>query len=150
MQFAVQIMFGSGFLLASALIHVASFAIGIPKLSHLATKMQRYSDTLRRAVMICAGVTIVICAHTITVWLWAAALYRTGTFADFSESFYFSMVTYTSLGYGDIVLEPSGRIFASFAAITGLLTFGISTAFLAGYLVRILPEVFTDTKNDRH
>lgn len=94
--------------------------------------------------MLSAGVGLLIVAHTITIWLWAIALFASGAFADFATSFYFSSVTYTTLGYGDIVLEPTVRIFASFAAITGLLTFGISTAFLVGLLVRILPGLFGD------
>ncbi len=97
---------------------------------------------MRNIVLLSAGIGLLIVAHTITIWLWAIGLYASGAFSDFATSFYFSTITYTTLGYGDIVLAPSLRIFASFAAITGLLTFGISTAFLVGFLVRILPDVF--------
>jgi len=97
---------------------------------------------MRNIVLLSAGIGLLIVAHTITIWLWAIGLYASGAFSDFAASFYFSTVTYTTLGYGDIVLAPPLRIFASFAAITGLLTFGISTAFLVGFLVRVLPDVF--------
>ncbi|WP_410001065.1 ion channel [Tateyamaria omphalii] len=60
---------------------------------------------------------------------------------DPSTSFYFATVTYTTLGHGDIVLSTEARIVATFCAITGLLTFGISTAFLTGVLSRILPDM---------
>lgn len=140
--FLTQILIGSLFLLISAMIHVTAFAIGIPRLVHLASTLQTKRVMLRRALLLSAGIGLLIVAHTITIWLWAVGFYGASIFPDFASSFYFSTVTYTTLGYGDIVLGPSMRIFASFAAITGLLTFGLSTAFLVGLLGRILPNVF--------
>ncbi len=63
---------------------------------------------------------------------------------DLPTSFYFATVTYTTLGYGDIVLDEGARIVATFGAITGLLTFGISTAFIIGVLSRVLPASLGD------
>lgn len=101
---------------------------------------------LRSVLLLSAGIGLLVAAHTVTIWFWAVCFHLTGTFGAFADSFYFSTVTYTTLGYGDIVLEDSHRIFGSFAAITGLLTFGISTAFLIGLLVRVLPEVFGNVR----
>ncbi len=98
--------------------------------------------------MLSGGIGLILVAHTITIWFWAIGFYGSGAFGDFATSFYFSTVTYTTLGYGDIVLDPAMRIFGSFAAITGLLTFGLSTAFLVGLLVRILPDVFQGSHGD--
>ena len=89
---------------------------------------------------------VLVFAHTVQVWIWAVSILVIAALPDLSTSFYFATVTYTTLGYGDIVLGPEARIVATFCAITGLLTFGISTAFLIGVLTRILPDVF---KNDR-
>ena len=50
---------------------------------------------------------------------------------------YFSFVTLSTLGYGDIVLGPDLRIFAAFAAVTGLLAFGLSTAYLVAMMTRM-------------
>jgi hypothetical protein len=141
-DFILQITVGSLCLLLSALIHVAIFAVGIPKIVVLSNVTQSLRLFLRNVLLLSAGVGLLIVAHTITIWFWAIAFFASGTFFDFASSFYFSTVTYTTLGYGDIVLDPSMRIFGSFAAITGLLTFGISTAFLVGFLVRILPDAF--------
>jgi hypothetical protein len=147
-QFFIQIAFGSTFLLASALVHVAVFAFGIPRLARLADQMQPARHIFRTVMLMSAGIALLIVAHTITIWFWAAGFYGSGAFSDFATSFYFSTITYTTLGYGDIVLDPDARIFGSFAAITGLLTFGLSTAFLVGLLVRILPDVFQQDQNN--
>lgn len=140
--FIIQIVFGSLFLLLSAMIHVALFAKSIPLIITLSKAIETLGQATRNAILISAGLGLLITAHTATIWLWAFVFYISGAVPEFSNSFYFAAVTYTTLGYGDIVLGPLMRIFASFAAITGLLTFGLSTAFLVGFLVRILPDVF--------
>lgn len=145
-NFVSQVGLGSLCLLVSALIHVAGFSVGIPRLSALAARAQTLKPGVRSLLLLSAGIALVVAAHTVTIWFWALCFHLTGVFVNFADSFYFSTVTYTTLGYGDIVLEGSLRIFGSFAAITGLLTFGISTAFLIGLLVRILPDVFDDTR----
>jgi len=60
-----------------------------------------------------------------------------GALPDWNTAVYFSLVTYTTLGYGDVVLGPGLRIFAAFSAVTGLLGFGISTAFLVGAIGKV-------------
>ncbi|HBS49376.1 MAG TPA: Ion transport 2 [Rhodobacteraceae bacterium] len=79
----------------------------------------------------------IVLSHTFQVWLWAHALHRREVLGDWNTAVCFSMVTYTALGYGDIVLGPGSRIFASLAAVTGLLNFGVSTAFLVATWTRV-------------
>ena len=63
-----------------------------------------------------------------------------GTLPDLADAIYFSLVTYTTLGYGDIVVGSGFRVFAAMAAVTGLLNFGISTAFLVGLIGRLMAD----------
>lgn len=69
--------------------------------------------------------------------LWAV-FYRfldiIATIETFEEALYFSGVTFTSLGYGDVVLPPGYRLLAVFEAATGLLMFGITTAVMVTVL----------------
>ena len=51
-------------------------------------------------------------------------------FDTFETALYFSAVTYTSLGYGDIVLDSRWRLLCGFEAIDGLVLFGVTTALL--------------------
>ena len=59
-----------------------------------------------------------------------------GALSDPGEAICFSPVTYTTLGYGDIVVGSGFRIFAAMEAVTGL-NFGISTALLVGLYGRL-------------
>lgn len=92
------------------------------------------------SVMTLTTVMFLVLNHTIQVWIWAIAWIHSDVFTDWNMSLYFSMVTYATVGYGDVVLGEGARIFGTFAGVTGILAFGISTAFLVAVITRILPS----------
>ena len=53
------------------------------------------------------------------VGLWAAFYYAKSALPSFEEAFYFSTVTFTTVGYGDVVLGAEWRQLAAFEAIDG-------------------------------
>ena len=75
---------------------------------------------------------------TISVWLWAVALWFLEIFITFEASVYFSLVAFTTLGFGDILLPIEWRLLGGMAAANGLLMFGLLTA--------ILVETLRDTR----
>jgi len=140
-----QILFGSGLLALSAVIHVVAVALSLPLFKWLAGLIPDDRHPLRRGIVfLLLTLGVILAAHTVQIWTWAAVFLLIADLPDFGTSFYFATVTYTTLGYGDIVLGEGSRIVATFCAITGLLTFGISTAFLIGVLSKVLPEKFGD------
>ena len=93
---------------------------------------------LKTGALIGAAFVAVVFSYTVQVWAWAAAFISMGALPNLSDALYFSIVTYTTLGYGDIIVGQEFRIFAAMAALTGLLNLGLSTAFLVGLFGRIL------------
>jgi hypothetical protein len=59
-----------------------------------------------------------------------------GVFRTLEQSLYFSTVTYSSLGYGDLVLPPEWRLLGSIECPVGIVLLGISTAFILSVLTR--------------
>lgn len=141
MTAASQILLGSALLTICALIHVGAVAMLVPFLARAAERLENAGARLRTLIITSLNVLILLFAHTIQVWSWALAFFAMKAFDDFPTSFYFATATYTTLGYGDLLLDSGLRIFGTFAAITGLLTFGISTALLMGVIVRLLPSL---------
>ena len=60
---------------------------------------------------------------------------------DLATALYFSMVTFTSVGYGDIVLTGSWRMLASLQAANGVIIFGWTT----GLIFYVIQQVFKKT-----
>ena len=89
---------------------------------------------------------------TVEVWLWAVAYILTGagllfaligvltgSFDHFDTALYFSTVTFSTLGYGDVLPHPEWRLFTSLEGVNGFLLIGWSTAYLVAAGTRIGP-----------
>jgi voltage-gated potassium channel len=87
---------------------------------------------------------LLMLVHFLEIVIWAAAylaIPEIRQLANFEEAIYFSMVTYATVGYGDIVLEPQWRIMSGFEAMSGILLFGWSTAMLFSIVQKIISEL---------
>jgi hypothetical protein len=69
-------------------------------------------------------------ATILEVWCWAVLYLLLGALESIEKAVYFSTVTFTTLGFGDIVLDEEWRLLSSFEAANGLLMFGWSTALV--------------------
>jgi voltage-gated potassium channel Kch len=79
-------------------------------------------------------------AVTLQALLWSLVyLYEAELMAlpDLQTAFYFSMVTFTTLGYGDIVLSGEWRTLAAIQAANGVIIFGWTTALIFYFIQHI-------------
>ena len=74
---------------------------------------------------------------TIEIWLYGMVYLSLGALPDFESALYFSTTSFTTIGYGDIVLEKNWRLFGAVEGANGLLLFGWSTAFLIAVTARM-------------
>jgi hypothetical protein len=73
---------------------------------------------------------LLFAAHLSEVVAWGLFLRWTRLAASVTEGFYFTAASITTLGYGDVVLPSPWRHLGPLAAISGVLMFGCSGAFL--------------------
>ena len=78
-----------------------------------------------------------LAGHSVGVWLWALSYLAVGAFDALEPALYFSVVSFTTLGFGDITLPVQWRILSGMSAANGLILFGLSTAFLIEFLTRL-------------
>jgi len=85
--------------------------------------------------------------HTVHSLVWALCFYlipeTASQFSSFSESVYFSMVTFTTLGYGDISLSSNWRLLSGLEAINGIMLIGWSTAMMFALIQNIYKRIKT-------
>lgn len=82
----------------------------------------------------------IIVLHLVNILLWAFLYTWKGAFPDLSAATYFSAVTYTTTGYGDIVLPEAWRLVGGIEALTGLLMCGWSTGFFFAIVSRMYAQ----------
>lgn len=84
---------------------------------------------------------IIVALHTLEIILFSCYYMYIGCMPDLDTAFYFSAVTYTTVGYGDILLPVEWRGLAGAEALTGILMTGLST----GFFFMILSKMFIPT-----
>jgi hypothetical protein len=85
-------------------------------------------------VFVVLGLVVI---HTVEIWLYAVVYQAVGALPDFEAALYFSTTSFTTIGYGDVVLEKGWRVFGAIEGANGLLLFGWSTAFLISVVNRM-------------
>jgi len=90
--------------------------------------------------------TALVVLHFAEAGVWALFYKWNDLFPNFETCLYFSLGTYSTIGYGDIVLPSHWRILGAIEGISGVLLCGLSTAFLlalinAGFKLRMERKV---------
>jgi hypothetical protein len=83
-------------------------------------------------LIVVAGWTVLV--HMVEISLWAIAYTLGRAMPDIDSAFYFSAVTYTTVGYGDLVLPEAWRLVGGIEALTGILMCGWSTGFFFAFV----------------
>jgi hypothetical protein len=71
---------------------------------------------------------VILGLHLSEICVWAGFYSWQGCLPDFETSLYFSGATYTTLGYGDVVLPRPWRLAGVLESLTGVLLLGWSAA----------------------
>lgn len=125
-----QLLLGTFVITVNAILQAELFSAFAQKLEkvivHLRRIFRRFTNTA--TIVIC--VLFVMAVQTVNVWVWGLTFYFAGVFSELEPSLYFSLVSFSTLGFGDIVLDEKWRMLSGLAAANGLLSFGWSTAYM--------------------
>ena len=146
----MQLSVGAGLILATVIVH--AFALDFI-ISHFRTWAWKIKATYKNKGMpIILSVTVlgVFTAHVIQIWIWALFYLVTGELETLEAALYFSTVTFTTVGYGDVTLSGVWRLLSSLESANGMLLFGWSTAFIFEVMRRAwTPEASTDSQPEK-
>ena len=73
---------------------------------------------------------IMLVGNLLQITIWAGLFLACGEFEAFATAFYHSVVNFSTLGYGDLVMSEKRRLLGALEAANGVLMFGLTTSFL--------------------
>lgn len=82
-------------------------------------------------------VSFLLILHLVEAAAWAAAYSAASVFPDYETSFYYSLTSYTTVGYGDVLPTTSRRLLGPIEAIVGILMLGWSTGIIVAAVQRL-------------
>ncbi|MEH6758927.1 MAG: potassium channel family protein [Parasphingorhabdus sp.] len=130
----MQLLVGSALISATIIVEVGFIGLATVGLTKAGAWLVEGSKILKLMISLLAIVLWMLAAISIAVWIWAAAFLALGQFGDLETALYFSVVSMTTLGYGDIVIGKEWRLLSGLIAANGLILFSLTTAFLIEFI----------------
>ena len=132
------LLIASALLVVNTMIHAVAMTLALRWSRHIAGLHPAHPFLPSgRPMVVSAVVLLMFFASVAEVMTWALVYRGLGAFSDAEPALYFSMVTYSTLGYGDIVLEGNLRLLSSFQAAIGIIMFGWTTAVVLAVVQRV-------------
>lgn len=97
----------------------------------------REGSAYRRGAVILFTVFGLVILHSIEIWLYAALYLLLGEFSDLETALYFSTTCFTTVGFGDVLIQPQYRLISAIEGANGFLLIGWSTAFLVSVTAKM-------------
>ena len=129
-----KLLIASGLVAITVLIHAAGLGILLSQLLRSTVRSDTRFWPITWLLIRIAWWLILI--HVVEIAVWALFFWWQKCLPDIESSFYFSGVTYATLGYGDLLLPKEWRMFGPLEALTGSLMVGLSIAFFFAVLSR--------------
>ena len=131
-----KLLIAWGLVALCVVIHATGVTLAVRWLRQVTTRMAGHSFWLEVWLFIrLAGWIIVL--HLIEITAWALVYTWQAAMPDLTSALYFSAVTYTTTGYGDLVLPEPWRLVGAVEAIMGILMCGWSTGFFFAVVSRV-------------
>ena len=105
-------------------------------------RLQSYEDKpehrhRRHIFWVGSAILVMFVVSLLEVVVWAVTYMSLNAVQSFEEALYFSMVTFTTLGYGDVTLDAGWRLLSAFEAANGIIMFGWTTAIVIAVVQRV-------------
>ena len=123
-------------------INVSIHATGMVELFKWLTrkqpKIEKKFGTVDNVLLFIEIFAIILSLHLVHICVWAGFYTIFRVLEDFERALYFSIVTYTTIGYGDVTLPVGWRLLGAIEGVIGVLTFGWSTGVIFAVASRLM------------
>jgi len=124
----------------TVIIHAFGTLAAIAHLGRIWQHTQHRRGRLAAEVQVIRAVSLLLLLHLAEASLWASVYRLIGLLPDLETAIYFSITSYTTVGYGDVVLPAPWRLIGPVEGAVGILMFGWSTALM----VNLIGKVYGD------
>ncbi len=126
-------------------IHAAGLGMVLTHVSRFKIGLERRFWPITWLLISIAWLLIVF--HLFEIVIWGLFLWWQKCLPDAASSFYFSGVTYATIGYGDVVLPKGWWLFGPAEGLTGILMCGLSTALFFAVVSKIFLRIESEEPN---
>jgi ion channel len=133
---------GIALIVGSAMLHafgIMLIAQGMQNALDFAERFRSLRPLERFSAAVTAASLSLVILHGLEAALWAVVLVWLDACPDFKSAIYFSLQMATTLGADIVQLTDRWKLMGPLEGMSGMLMFGISTAFLFAVMRRVWP-----------
>lgn len=133
---AADVAFGGGLLMLIILIHATGVRAVTGHVAGRSRTIMLRPRVWRADVLMLTSILALLALHLTETVIWASALVYGGLIPSWRAAGFFAGNTYTTVGYGSVLLPSGWEMLAPIIAISGLFTFGWSGSVLVDIVAR--------------
>lgn len=131
-----NILAGSLLVALTVLIHTGGLILISEATPPVARILGFHNHIAGRTLIMTGTVLGLLGILTLEVWAWALAYSAWGVTGRFDDALFLSTSMFSTIGYGEIGINPAWRLLTALEGINGFLLIGWSTAYLVGAATR--------------
>jgi hypothetical protein len=112
-------------------------------------RVTQHPSAWRANVVLTSAICLMLLSHLVETLVWTTVLVWGNLVASWRDAGYFTANTYTTLGYGTVLLAEPWKMLAPIIAVSGLLTFRWTGSVLVDVVSRVgrLKELAQDARS---
>jgi hypothetical protein len=133
---AADVVLGGAMLIVIMLMHATGVRATSNHVLRRSSVLMAQPTRWRADLLMSSTVLALLALHLLELFVWAAALVYSGLVPDWRMAGFFAGNTYTTIGYGTLILPDGWKMLTPIIAISGLFTFGWSGSVLVDLVGR--------------
>jgi voltage-gated potassium channel len=121
----------------TVLIHFIGLSVLLAVVSRYRPGLNQARNVVGNAIAILGAAFGLFALHGLEIWVYALLYWGMAAFGTFEAALYFSTVTYSTIGYGDLLLPQASRLIGAIEGANGIILLGWSTAFFFAVVDRM-------------
>jgi hypothetical protein len=143
----ILVLSALGLTAVTVIIHGVGTLVATGRIVRLWTGPKDRRGPLGTELLLAQLVSMLLLLHLAEALLWALFFRLVGGLHDFESAAYFSLTSYTTVGYGDVVLAQRWRLLGPVEAAVGVLMLGWSTGILVAVIGAAYRQLFPSLRS---
>jgi hypothetical protein len=133
------LMLGGAIILITVIMHALAYDWILKILPRTASIFTKYFGHFWKIILLTFAVLCVLITLFLDIWLWTFLLMIVDQthLHDIETGLYFAATSFTTVGYGYVVLDKDWRLLGTICAINGMFLFGWSAAFIYEIMTKL-------------
>lgn len=132
MYLFLSLLIGGLAILITVVVHAIAYNWILRSLARMSALASKFFGRLWKIPLLSFIVLCVLLALFFDIWMWTfiLMLLDTSHLHDIETGLYYTSTSFTTVGYGDVILAKQWRIMGTICAVNGMFLFGWSAAFI--------------------